>query len=145
MDMHKIRRNFSLINPIKGAVKSDRTDWYVRRRRKRWHMIDITISIIMMMGMFVFVIVKVGGDEIRSGDWGVPGFAYTPKSHQWFHRYPCQDAVEYDVIWDMVLPLLKNWWFVSFQTFISDRIGDVLFTSSTSKWNWWAKRTFITK
>ena len=47
-------------------------------------MIDITISIIMMMGMFVFVIVKVGGDEIRSGDWGVPGFAYTPKSHQWF-------------------------------------------------------------
>ena len=31
-------------------------------------MIDIIISIIMMMGMFVFVIVKVGGDEIRSGD-----------------------------------------------------------------------------
>ena len=31
-------------------------------------MIDITISIIMMMGMFAFVIVKVGVDEIRSGD-----------------------------------------------------------------------------
>ena len=61
--VRKIKRNSNLRNRVKRAAQSDRTDWYYRPIRKG-QVYDTSIVTIYV----VFGVIKVGGDEIGSGD-----------------------------------------------------------------------------
>ena len=101
--------NSNLRNRIKHAIQSDNTNWSFSDNRKRinvsyiWHVCDITITI------GIFVVIKVGGNEIITNNWGVPRLRNTPESRQTLHQQPCQD-VEYNVVWKIDIPPSEGCW-----------------------------------